>query len=80
MELGICNNTKEAKAWEPKKMNVKFHKITSLHMKLSECYLCFHNSCEILHSFSLASLALEKCKKMQFSLNYSGTKFLSTEN
>ena len=30
------------------KMNVKFHKITSyIHMKFSEFYLCFHNSCEI---------------------------------
>ena len=29
----------------------------------------------------VTSTALEKCKKrMQYSLNYSGTKFLSTEN
>ena len=49
-----------------------------LHMKLSEVYLCNHNSGEIWHSFSLtfmrnflwcyygwfiSSLALEKCKK-----------------
>ena len=50
-----------------------------LHMKFSEFFLCFHNSCEIWHSFSqtsmrnslwcyygwliITSLALEKCKK-----------------
>ena len=27
-----------------------------LHMKFSEFYLCFHNSCEIWHSFSWASM------------------------
>ena len=64
-----------------------------LHMKFSEFYLSFHNSWEIWQSFSrtpmrnflwcyykwlIKSLALEKCKKrMQYSLNYSGTKFLS---
>ena len=50
----------------------------TLHKKLSEFYLCFHNSCEIQHSVSQASmrnflwcyyrwlitsLSLEKCKK-----------------
>ena len=50
-----------------------------LHMKFSEFYLCFHNSCEIWHSFSWpplrnslwclyrwlsTSLNLEKCKKI----------------
>ena len=65
-------------------MNVKFHKIMGswqnyiFHMKFSEYYLCFHNSCEIWHLFSrtpmknflwcyyrwlITSLALEKCKK-----------------
>ena len=49
-----------------------------LHNECSEFYLCFHNSCEIWHSFSripiknflwyyyrwpITSLALEKCKK-----------------
>ena len=49
-----------------------------LHMKFSEFYLCFHNSCEICHSFSrtskriilrcyyrwlITSLALEKYEK-----------------
>ena len=49
-----------------------------LHMKFLEFYPCFHNSCEIWHSFSrtpmrnflwwyyrwqITSLALEKCKK-----------------
>ena len=49
-----------------------------LHMKFSEFDLCFHNSCEIWHSFSrptvrnflwcycrwlITSLAFEKCKK-----------------
>ena len=49
-----------------------------LHMKFSEFYLCFLNSCEIWHLFSQApmrnslwcsysqlviSMALEKCKK-----------------
>ena len=49
-----------------------------LHMKFSEFYLYFHNSCEIWHLFSQApmrnrlwcyysqlviSIALEKCKK-----------------
>ena len=29
MYLVICNNTKENFLWEPEKMNVKFHKITS---------------------------------------------------
>ena len=59
---------------------VKFHKITYiLHIKFLRIFpLCFHNSCEIWHSFSwtpmrnflccyyrllLTSLALEKCKK-----------------
>ena len=49
-----------------------------LHMKFSEFYLCFHNSCELWHLFSrvpvrnclwcyyrklITSIALEKCKK-----------------
>ena len=34
------------------KMNVKFHKITSFTWNFLEIYLCFHNSCEIWHSFS----------------------------
>ena len=67
-----------------------------LHMKFWEFYLCNHNSCEIWHSISrismrnflwcyyiwfITSLALPKCKKrMQYSLNYSGTRFLFTEN
>ena len=78
----ICNNTKENFLWESEKMNnyVKFHKITYiLHIKFLRIFpLCFHNSCEIWHSFSwtpmrnflccyyrllLTSLALEKCKK-----------------
>jgi len=46
-----------------------------LHMKFSEFYLCFYNSCEISHP----SLALEKCKKNERQC-YSGTRFLSTEN
>ena len=29
MWLVICNNTKENFLWDPEKMNVKFHKITS---------------------------------------------------
>ena len=29
MKLGIYSNTKENFWWEPEKMNVKFHKITS---------------------------------------------------
>ena len=29
MYLVICNNTKENFLWEPNKMNVKFHKMTS---------------------------------------------------
>ena len=33
-----------------------------LHMKFSEFYRCFHNFCEISHSFN-TSLALEQCKK-----------------
>ena len=64
-------------------------------MKFLEFYLRFHNRNEIWHSFSRApirnfpwcyyrplitSLILEKCKKiMQYSLNYSGVRLLSTE-
>ena len=33
-------------------MHVNFHKITPYTWKSSEFYLCFHNSCEIWHSFS----------------------------
>ena len=54
-----------------------------LHMKFSELYLCFHNSCEIWRSFSrtpmrnflwcsyrrlITSLGLGKCKKEFFKL------------
>ena len=61
-----------------------------LRMKFPEFYLCNHNSCEIRHLFSRTSMrnfpwcyyrwfitssALEKSKKrMQYSLNYSGTR------
>ena len=53
-----------------------------VHMKFSEFYLCNHNSCEILHSFSrtsmrnflwcyyrwcITSLALEK-RKLSFNI------------
>ena len=83
MQLVISNNTKENFLWEPEKMNVKFHKITSYTPNfgccvIEELYLCFHNSCEIWHSFFptpmrnflwgyyrwlITSLALEICKK-----------------
>ena len=70
------------------------HKITWYTWNFQN-YLYFHNSCEIWHTLPrtpmrnflwcyyrwlITSLALEKCKKrMQCALDYSGTRFLSTE-
>ena len=93
--ISICNNTKENFLREPEKIKVKSQK-RHLHMQFSEFYLFFHNSCEIWHLFSRAltrnslwcyyrelitAIALEKCKKKKrYCSNYSGTRFLSTEN
>ena len=45
-----------------------------LHMKFSEVYLCFHNSCEIGHAFSRAPMrnslwSLKKAKKNAMFFN-----------
>ena len=79
----------------PRKWMSNFTKL-HLYMKFTEIYLCFHNSSEMWHSFSrtpmrnflwcyyrwlFTSLGLKKnAKRMQYSLNHSGTRFLSTEN
>ena len=40
MKLVICNNTKENFIWEPEKMNVKYHKITS-RTSIFQNFTCF---------------------------------------
>ena len=85
----ICNNTKENFLWEPEKMNVKFHKITSYTWNFQN-FTCFFT---ILVKFDIDFLGLPQ--EMFFAwcyyrkqitsltlekLNYSGTKFLSPEN
>ena len=51
----------------------------TLHIKCSEFYLCFHNS---IVKFDVFSGSHEKyfLVLLQISLNYPGTRFLSTEN
>ena len=73
----ICNNTKE-------------NKMASYTWNFLEFYLCFHYSFSqtpvinllwCYYRWLITSLALEKCKKeCTFSLHYSGTRFLSTDN
>ena len=78
MELVFCSNTKEKFLMGERENECQISENHILHIKFSEVYLCFHNSCEIWHSFSWApernflwcyyrrlitSLALEKCKK-----------------
>ena len=44
MYLVICNNTNENFLWEPEKVNVNFHKITSFTWNFQKfTWLCFHN-------------------------------------
>ena len=49
-----CNKTKENFSWEPEKTNVKFHKMTALHMKCSEFTCVF----TILVKFDIYFLVL----------------------
>ena len=84
--LVICNNTKENFLWEPKKMNVKFHKITCTSFTWD--FQNFTSVSTILVKFDIhflwlpwwliTSLGLEKWKKEcnNYSLNnYSGTLY-----
>ena len=48
MWLVICNNTKGNFSWEPEKVNVKFHKITSYTLNFQNLTV----SCSIWDSFS----------------------------
>ena len=52
MKLVICNNTKENFLWERMSHFTKWH----LTHEISDIYLCFHNSCEIWHLFSLGPM------------------------
>ena len=49
------------RSWDPKKMNVKFHKTTSYTWNFLEFYLHNHNSCEVWHLFSRTSIRNGKC-------------------
>ena len=65
-------------------MNVKFHKncdYTGKILKIS-CERCNFGFFWCYYRWFITSLALEKCKKEcnNYALNYSGTRFLSTEN
>ena len=53
-------------------MNVKIHKIINiLHMKFSEFYLCFHNSCEKKANVILVKdFCPLKIKKTQFPVGF----------
>ena len=91
----ICNNTQENFSWECKKMNVKFHKncenkikFWKFHVKnviLLTLTFIFSGSHK---KFSLVLLQMTNYifspwkmqKGMQYTLNYSRTRFLSIEN
>ena len=57
--ISICNNTKENLLRGPCRENkCQILQNDILHMKFSEFYLCFHNSCEIWHLFSRAPMRI----------------------
>ena len=56
MMFGLVNVSFSLPEWQAEKMtffapccNCQISQNEILHMKFSELYLCFHNSCEILH-------------------------------
>ena len=90
VKLVVCNNTKENFLWEAEKMKVKFHKIASYTWNftcvftiLVKYYIHFLG---LLREIFFAVITYDQLhlqtvkKRMQYSLNYSGTRFLSTEN
>ena len=54
IQLVICDNTKENLIDRENKGQISQN--DTLHMKFSEFYLCFHNSCEIWHLFSRTAM------------------------
>ena len=96
MKLVICNNTKENLSWESEKINVKFHnnceKKAGKFWKIDVREVILRNLTFIFSGshmkFSLVLLQITNyifspwkiLNRMQYALNYSGTRFLSTES
>ena len=76
----ICNNTKDNFFQEPKNINFKFHRNWENTGKtVMRKTLISWNLRLLKFAYYIYSLWKE-WKRMQYDSNYSGTRFLSTEN